>query len=283
MKWTFLLLIFFTSSWAFSQAPVAETPKKFDVNRLLDADPDKQLAAALQFNAELRLAENKMREAQNELKRVKLAVASKLQAVRQERDKARETIGQADEKLQNAALPAAEKKAAEESRNKAVAIETVKNAELTQILGVAPLMPADAPASPYYVEKRHQSVPVAHPREQLPKDLVAQLDKDFAAKLTFDESFEMPLALGLAELQKKAGTKILIQTKLQSDQGDDALKIHFKIPKSEAPVSLGALFLLIEDQTEIEIYVRDYGLVIVPHDNNLPGTLLPLRDYLKKN
>ena len=215
------------------------------------------------------------------MKRAKLAATNRVQALRTEREKARDTIGQADDKLQDGNLPAASRKAWDESRAKAIAIEAAKNQELAVAIGVSPLMPADAPSSPYYVERRHQIVPVVNPRELLPKEIVAQLDKELATKLTFEESFEMPLPLGLVELQKKAGTKIVVQTKFQSDQGDGALKIEFKIPKADS-MTLGTALLWIEDQAEIEIYVREYGLLFAPRDNGVAGVLIPLRDFLKK-
>ena len=257
-----------------------EPPKKFDVDRLLNAEPGDQIKAALQFNGDVRLAENKLRDARDELKRVRLATTNKVQSLRTERDRARDAIGQADEHLRNEKLPAAQRKTLEQARDKAIALESAKNQELTVALGIAPLMPADAPASPFYMDKKNQTTPLANPREALPKDIVALLDKALAIKLDFEESFEMPLGLGLTELQKKAGSKIVIQTKLQSDQGDAAGQIQFKIPKGE--MTLGAALLFIEDQTDLEIHVREYGLVIVQRDHNLTGTPIPLREILKK-
>lgn len=290
-----LTLLVATSAWGQpGGAPETKDPPPGDMQKPLSAATlEELLAKALKDNPDLRVADLKVREAQEELNRARMAVMQKVVKAYHDIATAKANVEQAEKRMIRAReLVKAAAMSREEFETYLVALQIAKaelargEADLPFLVGKAPanLRVEGAAFSPdgkfivvdgmvidAHTGKRIAAHGVrvwdipAPPKGSLADKIRAALDKPVEVNYAEVEPQDI-----LEHLSKLAGVNIHVPIKLGAK----------KSMKLEAPVPLGAALQCFEDTFGLRILVRDYGLVVTLPDRVPPGAM-SLREFWK--
>jgi hypothetical protein len=252
--------------------------KKLAQMRKDNAALDELLAEALKNNADIRVAETKVREAEAELYRARMNLLGRIIMQRAEIAAAQAAAEEATSRFQrdadlakNRGISPGELSASRAAMMKGKADLAVKEAELDMLLGkhrgkvlvdVPRNQGGDKPP-PAPTGGEEAAVPPAMVSDVMQEKIVKALDTRYSSG---PKEVAIPSSVVLDILSKQTkGINVLSRL----PNGDAEARLHFK----EA-IPLGALFQWAEDQFGWRFIVRDYGIIAVERDAVPPGALL---------
>lgn len=241
---------------------------------------------ALRNNADIRVAEAKLREADAELNRIRQQVLHKIFKIHHEIDAAKALVDEYKARYdrevflfeKGADISPAEVGAAKATLEKSKADYKTLEAQLPYLLGqsVSDKLPAathdDAMRElvALALSRVNSGAPPSVP-QKLAEAIRKALDTPVKAKFK-----DVPVAEAIANLKSAAAIDVNIHFNLRDrNLQDKAVNADFS-----APVPLGAALQWFEDQFGWRFVLRSYGIVICDGDNVPPGALL-LQDFWK--
>ena len=239
------------------------------------------LAKAVKENPDIRVAESKVREAEAELSRARLAAMQKVVKLHHEINAHRALVSQARKDLDRALRLAAQQ---------AIAREEVVQAQNALQVAQANLAKAEA------------ELPFLLGKQPTIATFLATVDAEFVENIRLwdfhtGKVVAAPIAGTMAEKIRKA-LDTPVQLKFEKVELDDVLEslrelLGVNIVRAEKhtkndpvtirfsqPVPFGAAAQWLEDNTNVRFVVRDYGIVVTDAKNIPPGAML-LHDFWK--
>jgi len=250
-----------------------------------DAELEDMYQQALQKNADIRVAEARVREAEAELDRIRQQVLHKILKFHHDVDAAkalaeeyRARYERELELFKKGASSLGEVGAAKATWEKGKADLKVLEAQLPYLLGKQATEKA-----PVFKESVNEGT--REPSEVLlkPYAKAAKISEKLAEKLR--KALDTPIK-GI--FKDRAVPQVF---EFLKEHAAKEINIHFNLPDRalnetavnldvSAPVPLGAVFQWFEDRFEWRFVVREYGIVVVERDNVPPGALL-VHDFWK--
>jgi hypothetical protein len=251
--------------------------KKLAQMRKDQAALDELLAEALKNNADVRVAETKVREAEAELYRARMNLLGRIIMQRAEIGAAQAAADEATSRYQrdaalaqNRGISPGELSASRAAMMKVKADLAVKEAELDMLLGKHRGKVIDVPRN--QGGDKPPAAPTGGEEAAVPPAIVSEVMLEKIVKALDIPYSSGPKELALAsnevlDILRKQTKGINVLGRLPN--GDQEARLHFK----EA-IPLGALFQWAEDQFGWRFIVRDYGIIAVERDAVPPGALL---------
>jgi hypothetical protein len=260
---------------------------------------DEMLAFAMKENPEIRVAEAKVREAEEEVRRARLTVSQKIVTCYHAIEEAKRLLREYTarwETAQKLRQQGGKLISDEEYRGAQVSFEHARaelpklEAELPYLIGRAPTtahrvdlrlepvyqrIPYQVPLETHFVERF--GIESVRPSSSRPAPTGSTADKlrealDKPVSMTFKST---PMNKVAAELQTRTGVTV------QLAPGADA--VHFSVTLDFQSMPLGAAFQLLQDASPgVHYIVRDYGILAAPVASIPPGALT-VHEYWKQN
>lgn len=259
-----------------SGTKTAEPPKKV-------ADPtDAAIAAALNNDAAMKIARAKLQLAEAELAQAKQAVTlrvitlkAQIESLKAERDASVERVRLAEARVRTGQEPQAALVEVRITYEKVIRALAIAEAELKLLTGDGTNTTAIQYTDAFrlygqYIALAHDKLLIAQqgaaPVGPVSERIRAALDRPVSLKGTF------PVAAAVEVLKDKAKFEVAIR-------GLDAFRADIAFDDEQLP--LGALLQLIQDQTGLTAYVREYGILFAKKES-APADAVTLTQFWKQ-
>ena len=262
---------------------------------LSDMSLDELLNAALKDNADISVAQAKVRETEAELHRTRLQVMQKVSRLVHDIKSSREAVKDAEANLRRVQqLVTAKAISVEEYEIVRRAVERAK-VELAKFEAELPFLVGKQPAG---MGGAGMMGPGGGGGTFLSRPLGIDMSRMEFAALELAAVKNVPTSVA-DKLHKALDTEVLLRqsemtlhdaVSFLSDKMQD-INVHISDKKLNTakvnlyllrPVSMGAMFQYFEDELECRCIIREYGIVIVPRDRVPPGAT-SLLEFWKKS